>query len=135
MDVYDPCELRPVLIPSTRGSDPGWARNTRLSLRCGQEGSDIPQDVRIALRSIVESWCIDEGHTPPIELEFVRELDLGRAGPQVHPDPQTRMTGKVDELGHRLSYEIPKKLDGSYRCLSAPSGSHNTVGAVKVTLE
>jgi len=80
----------------------------RLSLRSGQEGSDILQDVRIALCGVVESWCIDEDHTSSIEVEFVRELDLSRAGPQVHPDPQTRMTDKVDELGHRLSYEIPK---------------------------
>ena len=59
----------------------------RLGLRLGQEGSDSLQYVRIALRGIVKSRRIDDGHTPPIETEFIRELDISCAGPQVHPDP------------------------------------------------
>jgi hypothetical protein len=80
MDVNDPCELRSILVASgNQGSDRGWTWMPRLCLRCGQKGCDRPQDIRIALRGIVESRCIDEHHPSSVEGEFISELNLSRA--------------------------------------------------------
>ena len=79
MDVDDPCELRPILIPSKYGSDRRRMRDLGLSLRSGQEGCDVPQDIRITLCSVVEFSGIDEGRLPPVEHELIRKLNVGCA--------------------------------------------------------
>ena len=55
-------------------------------LRGGQEECDHLQDLGIALRSVIESGGIDEGHHSPVESELFGDLDLGRARLQPYSD-------------------------------------------------
>ena len=60
--------------------------NADVRLRRGQESCDKLQNVRIALRGVVEPRGIDENDLSSVKSEHVRELDLGRARLQVRSD-------------------------------------------------
>ena len=53
--------------------------NNDMHSRGGQESCNNLQDLRVALRSVIESRDIDQGYRLIIESERIRELDLGRA--------------------------------------------------------
>ena len=55
----------------------GWL-NVRVCLRGSQESRNHLQNVRIALRSVIESRGIDENDPSPVESKQIRTLDLGR---------------------------------------------------------
>jgi len=106
----------------------------RLDSRCGQEVRDHPQYVRITLRGVVESRCIDERHSPSIEGEFICELNLVCAGLQARSNLQVRGTGEIDELDASIEFpHAAEELFKPYRCLSAPGCTHNSVRAVRPT--
>ena len=49
-----------------------------LSSRCGQEGRDLLQDLRIAPRGVANPGVSMSTTRFPVRGEFIRELDLGR---------------------------------------------------------
>ena len=78
MDVDDSGKLGSFLVPVRRfGSEDRETTNADVHLRSGQESGNHFQNVRIALRGVVETRGIDESYTPSVESELVCELDLG----------------------------------------------------------
>ena len=80
MDVDDSCELRPFLVSVGELSlhDRETANADACLLGC-EEKRDHLQNLRITLRSVIESRGVDESHSSSVENEFIRELNLGCA--------------------------------------------------------
>ena len=82
MEVDDPGELGPILVPVKRFILEDRKRVTAdVRLRGSQESCNDLENLRIALCSVAESWGVDEGYLFPIEIESIREFDLGCARP------------------------------------------------------
>ena len=79
MDVDDPSECYPFIVSIEEFSSEDQETTSDCAyLRVGQEKPDHLQDLRIALRSVIESWGVDENDLSPVEDELVRDLDIGR---------------------------------------------------------
>ena len=61
--------------------------NPDVDSRGGQESCDHLQNLCVARCSVIESRGVDKSYTPPVEREFVRDLDVGRTRFQAHSDP------------------------------------------------
>ena len=79
VDVDDPseCYLFIVSIEEFSSEDQETTSDCAY-LRFGQEKYDHLQNVCFALRSVIKSWGVDEGHLSPVEDELVRDPDIGR---------------------------------------------------------
>ena len=72
--------------------------NDDVHLHGGRVSCNNLQDLRVAVRSVIESRDIDKGYRLIIENERRRELDLGRARLRAQSDSLTRATCEIDEL-------------------------------------
>src|ERR1700722_1591740 len=83
-------------------------RGKHLSRR-GQERSNRFENVRIALRRIIEARRVNKCDLSPIQLKWEGALHRARARFETAPDSQPRTASKVNE-----------------RCLPAPRSAHNS---------
>ena len=87
MDVDDPGKLKPFLVSVNEFSlKVRKSTNADVHLRGGQECCDHLQNLRVAPQGVVESRGINEDNISSIEGKPVRELHLGGARLQAHPD-------------------------------------------------
>ena len=86
--VDDTGKFRASLVSVKRFSPGSQERaNTDVDSRGGQESCDHLQNLCVARCSVIESRGVDKSYTPPVEREFVRDLDVGRTRFQAHSDP------------------------------------------------
>ena len=79
MDVDEPRKFGTIPISMKEFSpEDGETTNADVHLRGVQEGSNLPQNICIRRRTVVESRGIDESHSSSVESELIRGLDFGR---------------------------------------------------------
>ena len=88
MDIDDPGERRPFLIPVAKFSPKNrGTTNADADLHGGQERSNLLQNPGVGFWGVIESRSVDKGHYSPVESELVGKLDLDSTRLQPRPNP------------------------------------------------
>jgi hypothetical protein len=63
-----------------------------------EKGSDHFENICVAPRGVVESWCVDQNDTTTVEIKSTRDLHGVCAGPQTPTNAKVCSADEIDKL-------------------------------------